>query len=276
METREKSTEWALLFPLKAGLFAMKSSLSSKSVSRGEKEKERLSKKSLREPRAKIRRGSSLSDLDKLQNKAILPDVVKSTEQCSESLPHSPALSRTNLQLGSSSVRGSIGDLMNLKKYGGSTWSVRSETLIAKAVPLSTVTMKQSSPIDKSMEDDLEDELQDEFPISGKALTCAQRTQRLSRLIKKQRRIMVYNPSVLQRDVPQPFLLLLAIEEFIDNLELPLREPHLDLDSVSSFCLQLCACDASSVKRIRILCCTDARPGPPFSPDSTLGVSHGG
>ncbi|KYN03121.1 hypothetical protein ALC62_05988 [Cyphomyrmex costatus] len=227
METRDKSTEWALLFPLKAGLFAMKSSLSSKSVSRGEKEsKERLSKKNLREPRAKIRRGSSLSDLDKLQNKAILPDVVKSTEQCSESLPHSPALSRTNLQLGSSSVRGSIGDLMNMKKYGGSTWSVRSETLIAKAVPLSTVTMKQNSPnsIEKSMEDDLEDELQDEFPISGKALTCAQRTQRLSRLIKKQRRIMVFSPSVLQRDVPQLFVLLLVIEEFIDNLELPLRE----------------------------------------------------
>lgn len=202
MENREKSTEWALLFPLKAGLFAMKSSLSSKSVSRGEKEsKERLSKKSLGlQPRAKIRRGSSLSDLDKLQSKTILPDVVKSIEKCSESLPHSPALSRTNLQLGSSSVRGSIGDLMNMKKYGGSSWSVRSETLIARAVPLSTVTTKQSSPIDKSMEDDLENELQDEFPVSGKPLTCAQRTQRLSRLIKKQRRIMVLSPSSLQRD----------------------------------------------------------------------------
>ncbi|KAL0118448.1 hypothetical protein PUN28_009244 [Cardiocondyla obscurior] len=201
METREKSTEWALLFPLKAGLFAMKSSLSSKSVSRGEKERDRLSLKKNLAPRAKIRRGSSLSDLDKLQSKAILPDVVKSTEKCcSESLPHSPALSRTNLQLGSSSVRGSIGDLMNMKKYGGSTWSVRSETLIAKAVPLSTVTTKQSSPIDKSMEDNLEDELQDEFPVSGKALTCAQRTQRLSRLIKKQRRIMVFSPSALKRD----------------------------------------------------------------------------
>jgi len=201
METREKSTEWALLFPLKAGLFAMKSSLSSKSVNRGEKEsKERLSKKSLREPRAKIRRGSSLSDLDKLQSKTILPDVVKSTEKFSESLPHSPALSRTNLQLGSSSIRGSIGDLMNMKKYGGSNWSVRSETLIAKAVPLSTVTTKQNSPIEKSM-DDLEDELQNEFPVSGKPLTCAQRTQRLSRLIKKQRRSMVLSPSALQRDV---------------------------------------------------------------------------
>ncbi|KMQ95874.1 hypothetical protein RF55_3882 [Lasius niger] len=201
METGEKSTEWALLFPLKAGLFAMKSSLSSKSVNRGEKEiKERFLKKNF-QPRAKIRRGSSLSDLDKLQSKAILPDVVKSTEKCSESLPHSPALSRTNLQLGSSSVRGSIGDLMNMKKYGGSNWSVRSETLIAKAVPLSTVTARQNSQIGKSVEDDLEDEPQDEFPISGKPLTCAQRTQRLSRLIKKQKRMMVLNPNTLQRNV---------------------------------------------------------------------------
>lgn len=202
METREKSTEWALLFPLKAGLFAMKSSLSSKSMNRGEKEiKERFSKKHF-QPRAKIRRGSSLSDLDKLQSKTILPDVVKSTEKCSESLPHSPALSRTNLQqLSSSSVRGSIGDLMNMKKYGGSNWSVRSETLIAKAVPLSTVTAKQNSQIEKSVEDDLEDELQDEFPISGKPLTCAQRTQRLSRLIKKQKRMMVLNPNTLQRNM---------------------------------------------------------------------------
>lgn len=199
MDTREKSTEWALLFPLKAGLFAMKSSLSSKSVGREKESKDRLSKKNF-QPRAKIRRGSSLSDLDKLQSKTILPDVVKSTEKCSESLPHSPALSRTNLQLGSSSVRGSIGDLMNMKKYGGSNWSVRSETLIARAVPLSTVTARQSPPMEKSVED-LADELQDEFPISGKPLTCAQRTQRLSRLIKKQRRMTVLSPNTLQKSV---------------------------------------------------------------------------
>lgn len=208
METREKSTEWALLFPLKAGLFAMKSSLSSKSVSRESREsrenretresKERLSTKHL-QPRARMRRGSSLSDLDKLQSKAILPDVVKSTEKCSESLPHSPALSRTNLQLGGScNVRGSIGDLMNMKKYGGSSWSVRSETLIAKAVPLSTVTAKQSPSFEKSAEELEELELQDEFPISGKPLTCAQRTQRLSKLIKKQRRIVTLGPDALQ------------------------------------------------------------------------------
>lgn len=198
MEAREKSTEWALLFPLKAGLFAMKSSLSLKSVSRETREsKERLSTKHL-QPRARMRRGSSLSDLDKLQSKTILPDVVKSTEKCSESLPHSPALSRTNLQLGGScNVRGSIGDLMNMKKYGGSSWSVRSETLIAKAVPLSTVTARQSSPIEKSAEGLEELELQDEFPISGRPLTCAQRTQRLSKLIKKQRRMVTLDPDAL-------------------------------------------------------------------------------
>ncbi|KAL6441456.1 hypothetical protein ACFW04_003572 [Cataglyphis niger] len=234
METREKSTEWALLFPLKAGLFAMKSSLSSKSMNRGEKEiKERFSKKNF-QPRAKIRRGSSLSDLDKLQSKTILPDVVKSTEKCSESLPHSPALSRTNLQqLGSSSVRGSIGDLMNMKKYGGSNWSVRSETLIAKAVPLSTVTAKQNSQIEKSVEDDLEDELQDEFPISGKPLTCAQRTQRLSRLIKKQKRMMVLNPNTLQRNMVSITILSVA------SIIILMRHARL-LAGESYFCTMLC------------------------------------
>ncbi|EFN89789.1 hypothetical protein EAI_13977 [Harpegnathos saltator] len=179
----------------------MKSSLSSKSVCRESREsKERLSTKQL-QPRARMRRGSSLSDLDKLQNKTTLPDVVKSTEKCSESLPHSPALSRTNLQLSSScNVRGSIGDLMNMKKYGGSSWSVRSETLIAKAVPLSTVTAKQSPPsFERSAEEFEELESQDEFPVSGKPLTCAQRTQRLSKLIKKQRRMVTLSPDALQK-----------------------------------------------------------------------------
>lgn len=196
MEAREKSTEWALLFPLKAGLFAMKSSLSSKSVHR---EKEQIAKKN-QLLKSRIRRGSSLSDLDKLQCKPVLPDVIRSTEKCSESLPHSPALSRANLQLGNLYVRDSIGDLMNMKRYGASTWSVRSESLIAKVVPLSTVTPRHSPPMEKSMED-LEDEMQDDFHVSDKPLTCAQRTQRLSKLIKKHRRIMVFSPRSLKRDL---------------------------------------------------------------------------
>ncbi|XP_029166172.1 uncharacterized protein LOC114936974 [Nylanderia fulva] len=114
------------------------------------------------------------------------------------------------LNLGSSSVRGSIGDLMNMKKYGGSNWSVRSETLIAKAVPLSTVTTRRNSQVEKSVEDDLEDEQQNESPISGKPLTCAQRTQRLSRLIKKQKRMMVLNPDTLQGNVVSIAILSIA------------------------------------------------------------------
>lgn len=200
MENKARSTEWALLFPLKAGLFAMKTSISSGSVSR---EKEKISREGYVQSRVRIRRGSSLSDLGKLiQTHLTLPDVVRSTEKGSESLPHSPALSRTNLQLGSTQVRGSIGDLMNLKKYGGSTWSVRSETLIAKVVPLSTVTPKQCSPEEKADEDVLEDFV--EYQRGRGQLTCAQRIVRLSKLIKKQRRqSKVLSPHALLKEIKE-------------------------------------------------------------------------
>ena len=198
MENKARSTEWALLFPLKAGLFAMKTSISSRSVSR---EKEKISRERYVQPRVRIRRGSSLSDLDKLiQTKSTLPDVVRSAEKGSESLPHSPALSRTNLQLGSPQVRGSIGDLMNLKKYGGSTWSVRSETLIAKVVPLSTVTPKQCSPVERADEDVVDDFV--DYQQGRGQLTCAQMTVRLSKLIKKQRRqSKVLSPHALLKEI---------------------------------------------------------------------------
>lgn len=183
----------------------MRSSLSSKSVSR---EKERTIKEKILPQahfRNRIRRGSSLSDLDKLHAKIPLPDVVRSTEKCcSGSLTHSPAFSRTNLELASSHVRGSIGDLMNLKKYGGSNWSVRSETMIAKVVPLSTVTPKQSPPLEKDLEEicrDIEDYQVSQVDLgSCGPLTCAERTQRLSRLIKKHRRNKVFGPSMVFKD----------------------------------------------------------------------------
>ena len=205
METREKSTEWALLFPLKAGLFAMRSSLSSKSDNREKEKFEKDRKTDQPQPqfRNRIRRGSSLSDLDKLHVKIPLPDVVRSTEKCcSGSLPHSPAFSRTNLLLSSSQVRGSIGDLMNLKRYGGSTWSVRSETMIAKVVPLSTVTPKQSPPIEKSA-DEIRREIEESEMGFGSCgpLTCAQRTQRLSRLIKRQRRCNLLATGSLPKEI---------------------------------------------------------------------------
>lgn len=192
MDCREKSTEWALLFPLKIGLFAMKSSVATRNMRERDVYREKY-------PRTRIRRGSSLSDLDKFQPKTILPDVVRSAEKGSESLPHSPALSRNNLQLGHAQVRGSIGDLMNLKIYGGSNWSVRSETLIAKVVPLSTVTSKQTSPVEEVEMEDREDDVED-FPVDSKTpLTCAQRTQRLSMLIRRQHKSKRYQQNVFQR-----------------------------------------------------------------------------
>lgn len=186
MYRREKSTEWALLFPLKAGLFAVKSSISCTINRDKEKELNRQQRGSVYK-KTGLRRGSSLSDLDKLQTKSVLPTSVRSAEKCYESLPQS----RSNLiQLSSSQVRGSIGDLMNLKKYAGSTWSVRSETLITKFVPLSTVTPRQSPSKDSPDEPDRAVELANhpaDDLLAGEPLTCAERTQRLGRLIKKHR-----------------------------------------------------------------------------------------
>lgn len=84
-------------------------------------------------------------------------------------------------------MRGSIGDLMNQKRFGSSQWSVRSETLIAKTVPLSTVTPKQSPP-PETIDDLMPPEIvfNDEGP-----LTSAQRTQRLSKLLKQRKAYLV-------------------------------------------------------------------------------------
>ncbi|KAL3279650.1 hypothetical protein HHI36_017156 [Cryptolaemus montrouzieri] len=185
-EKRTHTTEWALLFPLKTGLFAMRSS-NTRSTDRL---KTKTSVKKISEnERIRMRRGSSLSELDKLAENT-LPDLVRSTTTQHQlslspaSLPHSPFLSRSLMSSNTASVRGSIGDLMNQKKFGSSQWSVRSETLIAKTVPLSTVTPRHSPPsvsCELSMENTL-----DEFDTLG-PLTAAQRTQKLSRLIKQQR-----------------------------------------------------------------------------------------
>lgn len=202
MYRREKSTEWALLFPLKAGLFAVKSSISC-TINR-EKDKNQHQQQTNISKKSKMRRGSSLSDLDKLQGKILLPTHVRSTEKCYESLPQSPALSRTNLiQISSNQVRGSIGDLMNLKKYASSTWSVRSETLITKFVPLSTVTPRGSPSMENPEDEADKGENNDQesagaCACAGEPLTCAQRTQRLSRLIKKHRQTV---RSPLKKDI---------------------------------------------------------------------------
>lgn len=203
-EEVDKTTEWALLFPLKASLLTIKSS---STILKKE------NRKDAKMDRLKMRRGSSMSELDKLAQNG-LPDLIRSTTTSNklslsqtskgyDSLPHSPFLSRSGVlnKGGSCSVRGSIGDLMNQKKYGSSSWSVRSETLIARTVPLSTVTPRHSppSPMEEEMLfreclrlDGVKDEPEIANPTPEFPLTTAQRTQRLSRLIKQQRSTLDY------------------------------------------------------------------------------------
>lgn len=164
-----------------------------------------------------------MSELDKLTTAGGvgLPDLVRSTtannrlstSQTSkgyDSLPHSPHLSRSGVnKTGSCSVRGSIGDLMNQKKYGSSSWSIRSETLIARTVPLSTVTPTRHSPPTPCMQEDLmmyrecisildssAEHVDLPSPGHGYPLTSAQRTQRLSKLIKQQRNTLEHASTV--------------------------------------------------------------------------------
>lgn len=190
MEEDKHSTEWALLFPLKAGLFSMKHSTVTRSVDRLKKKTN--TKETPNANRLRMRRGSSMSELDKL-SAGPLPDLVRSTTANNHlstspaSLPHSPYFSRSILGTANPSVRNSIGDLMNQKKYGSSQWSVRSETLIARMVPLSTVTPRQSPPESCPKTDISTDSFTPDGSDIVGPLTTAQRAQRLSRLIKQQR-----------------------------------------------------------------------------------------
>ncbi|KAK5649190.1 hypothetical protein RI129_000219 [Pyrocoelia pectoralis] len=190
-ESDKHSTEWALLFPLRAGLFSVRHSGVTRSHDRIKKK--RPSKETPKDDRLGMRRGSSMSELDKLSSSGLLPDLVRSTtahHQLSASpasVPHSPYLSRSGISTASHSVRDSIGDLMNQKKYGSSQWSVRSESLIARLVPLSTVTPRQSPPeMGPKSDVSIHSFISEESDNSG-PLTTAQRAQRLSRLIKQQR-----------------------------------------------------------------------------------------
>lgn len=102
--------------------------------------------------RLRVRRGSSLTDLNKL---------------------------RSN---GGSSGGGSIGDLMNM--FSGSATSVRSDSLVARTVPLETVRRSMvplCSPQPRPMPSPL---IHVSRPIGP--LTMAQRTLRFSRLLKYQ------------------------------------------------------------------------------------------
>jgi len=85
------------------------------------------------------RRGSSMSELDRVP-----PDTPTTPVVEVEVAPSGAATPLRRRALDSSGdVRGSIGDLMNLKQYG-SVWSVRSATEgIANVVPLTTITHRR-------------------------------------------------------------------------------------------------------------------------------------
>jgi hypothetical protein len=250
MDEDPKTTEWALLFPLKAGLFAFKSSTvithsapdTSEPSSEDTKTRQREclddgkledsfpTISSTANSRLKMRRRSSMSDIDKFTSSVGLPpDLVRYTGGSStptsyhlrvsgdgyDSVPHSPGTSRRS-NTPDIGACGSIGDLMNMKRFGGSSWSVRSctETIIAKTVPLSTVTPRGSSPPsplqdykqqpelpridsrDGERSSSFEDvEYDGEDSGSPPKLTCSQRTERLSRLIRQQRGSIFVNTS---------------------------------------------------------------------------------
>lgn len=109
-----------------------------------------VSKNSISGSRLRVRRGSSLTDLDKLR-------------------------------CGASSGGGSIGDLMNM--FSGSASSVTSDTLVARTVPLETV--RRPPPPCPSLHPIPPPPL---IHISRPVgpLTMAQRTLRFSRLLKYQ------------------------------------------------------------------------------------------
>ncbi|KAL1508907.1 hypothetical protein ABEB36_003727 [Hypothenemus hampei] len=179
------SSDW--IFPLKSSIFPTKSSRHAISAERIRKKVSIKMTES--EDRLRMRRGSSMSDIDKIAVPGTMTDFVANHKisPSAASVPPSPYMSRSFLSSTTTvSVRGSIGDLMNLKKYGSSQWSVRSETLIAKMVPLSTVTPRHSPPPYDDYLPMPPDIIFSDENIDG-PLTSAQRTQRLAQLLKQRK-----------------------------------------------------------------------------------------
>ena len=185
----QRTTEWALLFPLRTGLLSLKSSfnnltetdngnydvgnnnnnnnegglnlknyLSEENIigkkkmmttsdnigSYGRSSVENLNK-------LRNRRRSSMSDMDKIEGllKEKASDISltvtsKPYENGSISTPNSPQAHYMRHMQKSDNLRGSIGDFMNLKRFGVNSGIV-TESIIAKTVPLTTVTRKKKT-----------------------------------------------------------------------------------------------------------------------------------
>lgn len=186
----QRTTEWALLFPLRTGLLSLKSSFNSlaefdnqnseienlnrieyssqQNISTTRMASGNNSARSSIEnlataSRLRNRRRSSMSDLDKIGGLkgGKISGMKRSPTSHSydyeyNSTPNSPRARLTHNLMQSENVRGSIGDFMNFKRFGGGS-GARTETLIAKTVPLTTVTKKTKESND-SNENNVEEE----------------------------------------------------------------------------------------------------------------------
>jgi len=217
-------TQFALLYPLRAGLFGVKSG-SSTSLPAAPKveEKVRLMSKSRRFSQ---RRGSSMSELDRVQIDppddeeegdaagTDQPPCYQRTSGPDAATPLTPVLQRRVFLDSSDNIRGSIGDLMNLKQYG-SVWSVRSATdSIAAAVPLTTITHRRMLEAPEEFDAaeamaPVDDDMLSQLPhIAGaRPLTIVQRTERLSRLIRRNAKM------VKRKNVSRDSVLILLMPE---------------------------------------------------------------
>ncbi|XP_047003873.1 translation initiation factor IF-2-like [Schistocerca americana] len=141
MEEEEHTTQWALFFPLQAGMSAFKSSLPP---------------------------SPDLPALDKLS--PALARLRPGAASATGSAPHSPG--------------GSIGDLMNLKCFGGTPTG--GEATVSRGVPLST--LGNAAPGAASGPRRRAAPPPPPPPPPRRPLSCSQRTERLSRLIRQSQR----------------------------------------------------------------------------------------
>ncbi|XP_054287990.1 uncharacterized protein LOC129003719 [Macrosteles quadrilineatus] len=162
----DKNTTMGLFFSLKPSLMMVKTSPLAE-VPEVEVEEEVEPPPS--SARLRSRRRSSMSDLDTLRSPRTMPD-------------------RKLGLAGSGALTGSFGDLMNLKKYSGhGVQSSSMESVIARTLPLSTVTSPGPVPVPRTRKLPLTPP--GPPPNARRPLTCSQRAERFSRLLDKQKTI---------------------------------------------------------------------------------------
>ncbi|XP_063234668.1 uncharacterized protein LOC134537790 [Bacillus rossius redtenbacheri] len=180
-------TQAALLFPLKAGMAPFRSATSVYRV------QEEVDGDPPPSALLRGRRRSSMSDISKFLQQHTLKVSPGGGGGGggggAGSLPQSPCASRRSAS--PASRGGSIGDLMNMKRYGGAeaaaAWQLRAETAVAREVPLATVVGARRRPPDPEAA----------AAPGGGAMSCSQRAEKFARLLRQQRDSAdVYLPTV--------------------------------------------------------------------------------